>query len=98
MPLTVDTAVILAAWQQAETYKADYFAHHLAVNDRLGYGQQAVTTHRPEDKSWGVVCDNCGAGYPCWLASWGMGLLKSLGWQEKDLLALFASDANGDQP
>lgn len=88
LSLTVDSELFLTAWQEAGTFKANYFAGFLGIEDRLTFGEWAVLVHGPAEKPWDVVCDRCGGGYPCWLASLGMGLLKAGGWEPSDVLDL----------
>lgn len=97
--LTIDQVLAVSAWQQAQLSERDVFAHGLSAEDKLKYGRLAVTTHAPNVlPEQTMICRNCHDRYPCWLASWGMALLKELGWTEDDLLALIDHLDAGGRP
>lgn len=84
------------AWEQAEF--DDRHVHDLSKEEQLEYGKRAATTHAPDMLPWGTVCRNCHASYPCWLAMWGLGLLKHLGWDLAQLKELIDRVNTGGKP
>jgi hypothetical protein len=76
----------------------DYPVDLATIRDDLPYAQRAVVIHQGEEWPTGRLCRNCHGRFPCRLARWGVGVLKTAGWTSERIARLLERAEAGDVP
>jgi hypothetical protein len=64
----------------------------------VAIAERLVIVHQGQDWPTGHFCRNCRARWPCRLQRWGLDVLLTAGWVEKDIADLAERANGGDLP